>query len=106
MSPDILMGIFDESVVKYAVIHEFGDKGNDFLRVAYDTHLDDILKCTEQEYGKVMDGMLDKKKKYDIKIARTNIGAYVVKLIKDKIIEKGLIDTGKMLNSIEVKVEG
>jgi hypothetical protein len=94
----ILVGIFDESVISYAVVHEFGDRGRDFLRVAYDTNISNILDFVEKEYMQVLD------KKITVDMARKNIGQYVVNLIKEVIIAKGLVKTGKMLNSVEYKI--
>lgn len=95
---DILVGIFDPEVVKYAVLLEFGDDGRDFLRVAYDSHLPAITEKVEEQYTLVL------MKKQKINNARKTIGEFVVKLIKTEIEAKGLIKTGRMLNSVEYKV--
>jgi len=104
MTADILVGIFDEEVIKYAVKLEYGDAGRDFLRTAYDSHLPEITEFVEREYCKVLDSMMDKRTNYTVKNARRSIGEFVVKLIKDKIIEKNIIQTGRMLKSIEAKI--
>ena len=104
MTADILVGIFDESVIKYAVKLEYGDSGRDFLRMAYDSHLPEITDFVEREYAKVIDSMINKRTNYTVKNARRSIGEFVVKLIKDKIVEKNIIQTGRMLKSIEAKI--
>jgi hypothetical protein len=104
MTADILVGIFDESVIKYAVKLEYGDSGRDFLRMAYDSHLPEITDFVEREYAKVIDSMINKRTNYTIKNARINVGAFVVKLIKEKILEKNLIKTGNMYRSIEALI--
>lgn len=95
---DVLIGIFDPEVVKYAVLLEFGDDGRDFMRVAIDTNLRKISTKVEEEFK----GVLFHKK--DINIARKNIGDYVVDLIKEMIETKGLVKTGAMLNAVETRI--
>ena len=99
----IEVGIFDQSVVDYAVFLEFGDKGNDFLRSAYDEHQFEISDYVEKQYRTIVDLML-RKKPYNIKKFRENIGKFIVKIIKNKIKSKGLVDSGKMLESVEYRI--
>jgi len=96
---NILVGIFDPEVVTYAAVHEFGDRGHDFMRVAVDTNLDKISDFVAQQYGLVLT------RKVDIDTARQRIGNFVVEIIKDMIRTKKLIKTGRMLNSVEARIQ-
>jgi len=95
----ITVGIFDPEVVEYALKLEFGDKGTSFMRSAYDSQSSAIGDYIVEQYDKVLS------KKLSIEKARKNVGDYIVTLIKDMIIKKGLIKTGSMLNSVEAKYD-
>jgi len=97
MSNDMLIGIFDPEVVEYAVKHEFGALGRDFFRVAIDSNLKNITAKVEEEYR----GVIMQKQTPDQ--AQKKVGEYIVSLIRQMIQDKGLVDTGRLLNSVEVR---
>jgi hypothetical protein len=88
------VGIFDGEVIDYAVKLEFGNKGNDFLRTTYDTHQMQIGDYVADQFDLVF------QKKIAIAQAKKQIIAYVVNLVKQTIVAKDLIQTGRMLNSV------
>lgn len=95
---DIIVGIFDPEIIVYAVVHEYGEKGRDFMRVAIDSNISQLGDFVEKQYHDVLF------KKLDINVARNNIGKFVVGLIKEMILAKGLIKTGNMYRSVDFKV--
>lgn len=97
------IGIFDPNIVEYAVKLEFGSGGRDFLRVAYDENQTEIADFIEKQYRTIVDLMI-RKKKYNLNEARKNVGNFIVNIIKNKIKQKGIIQTGAMLNSVEYKI--
>jgi hypothetical protein len=99
MNELVKVGVFDPEVVEYAVKLEFGDQGRDFLRIAYDQNSRDIGDYVVNQLNKAL------MKKITLTKAKQNIGEYVVKLIKDIIISKDIIVTGRLLNSVESKIE-
>jgi len=95
MNELVEVGIFDSKVLEYAVKLEFGNKGNDFLRLAYDTHQIQIGDYIADQYDRVF------LKKATVKEVKSSIVEYVVQVVRNVILKKGLVNTGRMLNSVE-----
>lgn len=88
------IGIFDPDVVDYAVKLEFGK--HPFIRPAIDANIRAIGDYVEAQFNKVLAGVMKEDQ------ARDAIGRFVVKIIRDYITAKGLVDTGRMRDSVDV----
>lgn len=89
------IGIFDPDVIAYAVKHEFGDRS--FMRSAMDQNQQKIGDYIVSQFDMVL------AKRVTQEQARKNIAQFIVGLIRDYIKKQGLVDTGRLLNSVEVR---
>lgn len=95
------VGVFDEEIAEYAVVHEFGSEtipASMVMRRAFDTNVDSYLVEFDQGLKGViagtasLDGVL-------VEVARG-----VAADIEDAISDDDLIDTGALISSIDFRI--
>lgn len=115
----VRVGFFDEEVAEYAAYNEFGTSeipSRPFMRMATEEHAEEVASFMEEQAKAVINGG-------DAMSAFNSIGEYQVEMVRQTIesgsfapnapstiARKGsstpLVDTGRMLDSIEFMVEG
>lgn len=90
----IKLGITDSEVAKYAAKYEFGDRT--FIRNTLDANANKIADYITERLRDLMD------KKLTNSAYMEAIGDFIVDILKKAVEEKGLVDTGRLRDSIKV----
>jgi len=91
------IGITEDDVARYAAVHEIGDRA--FIRPTIDANMDRIADYATERARDLIDYKITPTAYFEA------VGLFIADLIKESIKEKGLVDTGKMLNSVGVNVK-